>query len=76
MNATRIFHRLFVSTLGLMLVWGELLGAAGEAHGQTSYEQLYAFEGGRSPSAGVIRDEAGNLFGRRRLGQPCGKQIQ
>ena len=64
MNATRRLHRLFVSTLGLMLVWGGLLGAAGVARGQTSYEQLYAFkEGGRSPRAEVIRDAAGNLYG-------------
>ncbi len=70
MHARRSLHTLFVATFGLLLVWGGLLGAAGVARGQTSYEILHAFTGadGDEPTAGVIQDSAGTLYGTTQFG--------
>ena len=41
MHAKRSLHTGFVSTFGLLLVWGGLLGAPGVARGQVPYETLH-----------------------------------
>ncbi len=63
MHVKRRLHTLCSSTFGLLLVWGGLLGAAGVALGQGSYEILHAFAQRAWPHAGVIRDSAGTLYG-------------
>src|ERR1043166_486971 len=69
MHARRNLHPLFVSTFGLLLVWGGLLGAAGVARGEVPYEILHAFTAvGRNPGSGVIRDDVGTLYGTTREG--------
>ena len=53
MNYLQRLHVLFVSTLGMIVVWVGILGWAEVARGQASYEELHAFAPvGYSPYAG------------------------
>ena len=64
MNYLQRLHVLFVSTLSMIVVWVGILGWAEVARGQASYEVLHAFEQeAQYPTAGVLRDSVGNLYG-------------
>src|SRR3989441_6841353 len=64
MNYLQRLHVLFVSTLSMIVVWVGILGWAEVARGQGSYEVLHAFEQeAQYPTAGVLRDSTGNLYG-------------
>src|SRR5207249_2399965 len=73
MNYLQRLHVLFVSTLGMIVVWVGILGWAEVARGQASYEELHAFASvGASPEAGLVQDSAGNLYGTTRYGGASG----
>ena len=63
MNYLQRLHVLFVSTLSMIVVWVGIVGWAAVARGQGVYEELYAFAPGANPTAGLIQDSAGNLYG-------------
>src|SRR2546426_1000700 len=73
MNYLQRLHALFVSTLGMIVVWVGILGWAEVARGQASYEELHAFAPvGYSPYAGLVQDSAGNLYGTTPYGGASG----
>src|SRR5438034_118550 len=73
MNYLQRLQVLFVSTLGMIVVWVGILGWAEVARGQGVYEELYAFAPvGYQPQAGLIQDSAGNLYGTRVIGVAVG----
>src|SRR6266581_3085265 len=73
MNYLQRLHVLFVSTLSMIVVWVGILGWAEVARGQGSYEVLHAFEqGAQYPTAGVIQDSTGNLYGTTLYGGASG----
>src|SRR2546426_835884 len=73
MNYLQRLHVLFVSTLGMIVVWVGILGWAEVARGQASYEELHAFASvGAYPTAGLIQDSAGNLYGTTEQGGASG----
>src|SRR5205809_8145066 len=73
MNYLQRLHVLFVSTLGMIVVWVGILGWAEVARGQASYEDLHAFAPvGAYPTAGLVQDSAGNLYGTTPYGGASG----
>jgi hypothetical protein len=43
MNYRQRFHTVRIAILGMIVAWGGIMGLTGVAHGQVSYEELYAF---------------------------------
>src|SRR5436190_10447908 len=69
MNHLHRLHVLLVSTLGMIVTGIGILGWAEVAHGQASYEELHAFVlDAAYPRAGLLQDNAGNLYGTTQSG--------
>src|SRR5437763_409955 len=73
MNHLHRLHVLLVSTLGMIVTGIGILGWAEVAHGQASYEELHAFVlDAAYPRAGLLQDNAGNLYGTTQSGGTAG----